>query len=186
MIGNIRLIAEVKTQSPFGFKSDKSWDELFQIANAYGDIISIHTDPRWGGLFELIKKAKSLTEKPILAKGIHETDDLLVKAFEAGADYALVVGRIPNLSESFRKRLLIEPHTLDGLKSIPPDLKVVWNSRDLNTGGLKKETFSEARKVFSGWLCQASNIKTIADVNGEADAILVGSNLESFVASLNK
>lgn len=184
MIRNIQLIAEVKTISPFGFKSDKSWDELFQIANKYGDIISIHTDSRWGGSFDLIKKAKSLTNKPILAKGIHETDDLLVKAFEVGADYALVVGRIPNIPEDLLKKCLIEPNSLEELKSIPSDLKAVWNSRDLTTGGFKEETFEQAREVFKGWLCQASNIKTIDDVNRGADAVLVGSNLELFIASL--
>lgn len=184
MIGNIQLIAEVKTASPFGFKSDKSWDELFQLANTYGDIISIHTDPRWGGSFELIRKAKSLTKKPILAKGIHETDDLLLKAFEAGADYALVVGRIPNIPEGLLKKCLVEPNSLEELKSIPSDLKVVWNSRDLITGGFKNETFEQARELFKGWLCQASNIRSIHDIKEGADAVLVGSNLDSFIASL--
>jgi len=161
MIGRIQLIAEVKTSSPFGFKSDKSWDELFQIAEKYGDIISVHTDPRWGGSFDLIKKAKSLTKKPILAKGIHETDDLLMKAFDSGADYALVVGRIPHIPEEYLKKCLIEPNSLEELKSIPADMKAVWNSRDLTTGGFKAETFEQAREIFKGWLCQASNIRRL-------------------------
>ena len=110
------IIAEVKPISPFGFKSDKTWDELFQIAEKYGDIISIHTDARWGGSFDLVKKAKSLTKKPILAKGIHETDELIVKAFEAGADYALVVGRIPNIKEELLKKCLVEPNSLEELR----------------------------------------------------------------------
>ena len=186
MIWNrIQLIAEVKTTSPFGFRSDKTWDELFQIANIYGDIISIHTDPRWGGSFELIKKAKSLTNKPILAKGIHETDELLMKAIESGADYTLVVGRIPNIPKELLKKCLIEPNSLEELKAIQAGLKVAWNSRDLSTGGLKSETFVQAREVFTGWLCQASNIKTALDVNKEADAVLVGSHLEPFIASLD-
>jgi len=178
------IIAEVKTHSPFGWKSDTSWDELFTIAESIGDIISIHTDPRWNGSFELIKKAKALTSKPILAKGIHETDDLITKALETGADYVLVVGRIPSLSQEILKKCMIEPTDLNGLKSIPADMKVVWNSRDLNTGGLKKETFDEARKIFKGWLCQASNVRTIKGVNENADAVLVGTHLEEFAASL--
>lgn len=181
---DIQLIAEVKTASPFGWKSDKTWGELFAIAEKAGDIISIHTDPRWEGSFDLIRKAKSLTEKPILAKGIHATDDLIEKAFEAGADFALVVGRIP---EVHVEKCLIEPNTIDELvisRDRVSGLKAVWNSRDLGTGGLKKETFQEARAAFSGWLCQASNIKTIDDVDSNADAILVGTNLEDFIASL--
>lgn len=30
---DLKIIAEVKTASPFGFKSEKSWDELFKVAN---------------------------------------------------------------------------------------------------------------------------------------------------------
>ncbi len=178
-----KLIAEVKTYSPFGWSSDKSWDELFAIANKVGDIISIHTDSRWHGSFDLIKKAKSLTSKPILAKGIHETDDLIEKAVEAGADWVLVVGRIPSVH---LEKCLIEPYTLEELKTIPRHLKVVWNSRDLTTGGLKKETFEDARKIFPGWLCQASNIKTVEDIKESADSVLVGTHLEGFLNTLAK
>ena len=65
---NTQIIAEVKTGSPFGYKSEESWDELFEVAESVGDILSIHTDPRWLGSFELISKARKLTDKPILAK----------------------------------------------------------------------------------------------------------------------
>ena len=47
-----QIIAEVKTKSPFGFQSPYSWEELFQLADKIGDIISIHTDSQWGGSFE--------------------------------------------------------------------------------------------------------------------------------------
>ena len=175
---NFQIIAEVKTKSPFGFQSKNTWDELFEIANKYGDIISIHTDSRWGGDFELIKKAKLLTHKPILAKGIHSSDEDIKKAIEYGADFVLVVGRIPKI---FAEKCLIEPNNLDELSKIPENLKVVWNSRDLSDGGLKKETFEDARRIFKGWLCQASNIKNISDVKDGADAVLVGENLQSFI-----
>ncbi len=175
------IIAEVKTQSPFGFQSDKSWDELFELANAVGDIISIHTDPRWGGSFDLIKKAKSLTDKPILAKGIHENDKEIEKAIEAGTDYVLVVGRLTN---NHKEKCLFEPLSLEELRSIPKNLKVVWNSRDLSDGKDKTETFEQAREIFKGWLCQASNIKNVSDIKVGADAVLVGTNLLEFSKSL--
>ena len=174
---DIQVIAEVKTHSPFGYESDKSWDELFEIANKMGDIISIHTDPRWHGSFELIKKAKALTTKPILAKGIHATDEQIEQAIQAGADWVLVVGRIPHVHA---EKCLIEPNIIEELKQIPPHLRAVWNSRDLATGGLKGETFEQARAAFTGWLCQASNISTIRDINKNADAVLVGTHLEGF------
>jgi indole-3-glycerol phosphate synthase len=176
------IIAEVKTHSPFGWKSDKTWDELFQTANKRGDIISIHTDPRWHGSVDLIRKAKSLTKKPILAKGIHENDTLIQQAIDAGADWVLVVGRIPKIHI---EKCLIEPLTLEELCTIPESLRVVWNSRDLSDGGFKKETFADARKIFKGWLCQASNIKTINDIEEGADAVLVGTNLLEFNDSLD-
>jgi indole-3-glycerol phosphate synthase len=173
------IIAEVKTQSPFGYKSTKTWDELFTIAEKAGDIISIHTDPRWGGDFSLITKAKSLTNKPILAKGIHATDTDIQKAIDAGADFVLVVGRIPKIHLD---KCLIEPYTLEELSMIPENVKAVWNSRDLQTGGLKTETFAQARALFKGWLCQASNIRTKADIQDGADAVLVGTHLEEFAS----
>lgn len=183
MYKNVEIIAEVKTSSPFGWSSDKTWDELFTIANSVGDILSIHTDAKWGGSFDLIKKARSLTNKPILAKGIHATDEEITQAIEAGADMVLVVGRIPNMHV---EKCLIEPSTLEELSSLDKSIKAVWNSRDLETGGMKRVTFSEARKSFSGWLCQASNIITVDDIHKGADAVLVGTNIEEFSASLSK
>lgn len=182
MYKTIQIIAEVKTKSPFGYQSEKSWDELFAVASEVGDIISIHTNERWGGSFDLIRKAKGLTKKPILAKGIHATDIEVQQAIDAGADYVLVVGRIPSVHVD---KCLIEPRTLDELKTIPVDSKVVWNTRDLSHGGAKKETFEEARNIFTGWLCQASNIKTVTDIKETADAILVGTHLIEFAESLH-
>ena len=56
MYKNIKIIAEVKMKSPFGYRSKNTWDELFKAANRIGDIISIHTDERWGGSFDLVEK----------------------------------------------------------------------------------------------------------------------------------
>ncbi|MEK7187954.1 MAG: hypothetical protein AAB691_03875 [Patescibacteria group bacterium] len=182
MYRGIEIIAEVKTQSPFGFKSEKTWDELFKIANKIGDIISIHTDPRWGGSFDLVRKARALTEKPILAKGIHANDELIEQAVAAGADWILVVGRTSNI---YPEKCWIEPNSLEELRHTPQNFRAVWNSRDLETGGLKKETFEEARKIWPGWLVQASNIRTVSDIKPGADAILVGSCLLEFARSLS-
>src|SRR5689334_8031588 len=134
MYRSIEVIAEVKTHSPFGWESSKSWEELFAMAERVGDMISVHTDPRWHGSFELIKKARDLTKKPILAKGIHASDENIKQALAAGANFVLVVGRLPKIHP---EKCLIEPLTLGELANIPKDLKAVWNSRDLNTGGFK-------------------------------------------------
>ena len=79
------IIAEVKTQSPFGWKSPHRFERLLEIAVRTGDVIAVPTDPRWGGSFELLKKAAELVrEKPILAKGIHPSDDDVRRALDAG------------------------------------------------------------------------------------------------------
>lgn len=179
----VQIIAEVKTQSPFGYKSQKTWDELFKVANEIGEIISVHTEPRWGGSLDLIAKARALTDKPILAKGIHETDASIEEALKRGADYVLVVGRIPG---NHLEQCFVEPRWLEELKTIPSGVKVVWNSRDLSSGGLKSETFEQARKLYTGWLCQASNIRNIGDIKDGADAVLVGAHLLEFADSLTK
>jgi indole-3-glycerol phosphate synthase len=177
------IIAEVKTASPFGWHSDKNWDELFALAERVGDMISVHTDPRWGGSFELLSQARERTQKPILAKGIHAQDAEVEEALKRGANYVLMVGRIPNVHAD---QCLIEPKTLAELVVLPPETKAVWNSRDLATGGLKSETFEEARALWSGWLCQASNIRTTADIKEGADAVLVGTHLAEFAMSLKR
>jgi hypothetical protein len=179
----IQLIAEVKTSSPFGWQSKKSWDELFQLANEFGDVISVHTDPRWGGSLELIAKARVQTDKPILAKGLHETDDEIKAAREAGADWVLVVGRVPH---EYLDYCWLEPNSLSELKALPPIVKAVWNSRDLLTGDLKLDDFAAARQIFSGWLCQASNLLNVDDVHPLANAVLVGQHLPEFIESLNR
>ncbi|MAJ97291.1 MAG: hypothetical protein CMI56_01580 [Parcubacteria group bacterium] len=60
----------------------------------------------------------------------------------------------------------------------------MWTSRDLTYGSVKNETFADARKIFNGWLCQASNIKTVDDIEDGAHAVLVGTHLNEFTQSL--
>lgn len=187
MIGNVMFIAEAKPQSPSGWRNDRTWEELVAIAAGceYADMLSIHTDARWGGSMELVARARCMTEKPILAKGIHATDDLVSDAFEAGANYVLVVGRVPAIN---RELCLIEPYTLDELRALPPGTRAVWNSRDLRKlnqpDNRKSETFAEARVIFPGWLCQASNLTTVDDIKPGANAVLVGTKLSEFVESI--
>ena len=173
----MEFIAEVKTKSPFGFKSDKSWDYLFDLANSIGDMISIHTEAPWDGSLDLIKKARKLTNKPILAKGIHTSNQDIVKAIDAGADFVLVVGRNPQFMED---KVIIEPNTLSDLELLKDYPRIVWNSRDLNDGFHKTEDIYNVRKIYKGWLCQASFIQFNYEINSEVDAFLVGRYLENF------
>ena len=179
------LIAEVKTASPHDNIWTVSWHAMFKIADSVGDILSIHTDAHWWWHFDLITEAKWLTDTPIMAKGIHRTDEEILEAIERWASHVLVVGRIP---EVHLDKCFIEVESLKQLKDfyakLWDDTKFVWNSRDLSDGSLKTETFEEARDIFPGWLCQASNIDSIDDVKPWADAILVWKALENFVKTL--
>ena len=190
-----KLIAEVKTKSPFhetvlNDTVNDFW-EMFEFANRYGDIISIHTDPRWGGSKDLIKAARKITSKPILAKGIHENDYQIAELFDIGVDYVLVVGRIPDCFDF--KKILIEPLCLCELKKLndekiypkelSKDFQVVWNARNIVTGECRGG-YREARKIWKGWLCQASMIRNAEDIQSDADAILVGTFLENIVEGI--
>jgi indole-3-glycerol phosphate synthase len=175
------LITEVKTCSPFGYTSTHSWEHLFKIAQKIGDMVSIHTDERWGGSFELLKKACDISTKPVLAKGIHATDEEVQQALNCGATSVLVVGRLP--ANRFLHKVMIEPNSLDEINDLDKSLKVVWNARDLKNGGTKSATFEEARNVFPGWLCQASFIKSFRDIHEKADAAIVGTHLLEYYRS---
>jgi len=168
------FIAEVKTMSPWGWATEMSWRALLERAIQLGDWVAVHTDPAWGGSFELLREARALVPQPLVAKGIHSTDNDVARAFECGADYVLVVGRVPKVQPH---RCLIEPTDVSMLYRLPKGTKAVWNSRDLATGGLKAETFEHARAAWAGWLCQASNLRAMADVRPSADAFLVGTAL---------
>lgn len=129
---------------------------------------------------DLVRRARSMTNKLILAKGIHQTDDEVREALDAGADTVLVVGRVPNIEPT---KVYVEPATLKELWRLPRRINAVWNARNVWTGEPKYETFGEARVLRRGWLCQASFIRTWADVDRRADAILVGTHLPEFAES---
>lgn len=177
------FIAEVKTHSPFGWHAEKTWEELFDVANEHGDWLSIHTDENWQGSFELISRARDMTDKPILAKGIHKSDEEISRAIELGADYALVVGRIPGV---YVEQCLIEVIDADQIFDLPDTAKVVWNQRNLSNGQRKHESFEKVRHIWSNWLAQASFIRTIEDVSPSATAFIVGTHLVDFVADFQR
>ena len=179
------FVAEVKIKSPFAkLDRPKAFDRLIRKAHRYGDMVSIHTDPKWAGKFEHITYASRYGSKPILAKGIHASDEDVINALNHGAAKVLVVGRIPD------KKLLpycwIEPLNTDQLLEFACNgvKTMVWNSRDLSTGGHKPMSFAFARMMFGGTLIQASNIKSLKDVDKTADGYIVGTYLDQFVKSL--
>jgi indole-3-glycerol phosphate synthase len=188
------VIPEVKTDSPPfpeapAWQSQYSWDELFKMAVELeaGDMVSIHTNSRWVGSFDVLAKAVSLTDKPILAKGFHTEDKHICQALSIGASKVLVVygedrKKLP--ADNLLEQCVIEPTTLENLCTLPPEVVAVWNDRDLETGRRKDTTFDQAREIFAGKLIQASNIATLENIESEADGILFGQHLPELALRL--
>ncbi len=187
------FIAEIKTQSPFGFKSEKPFAELMELAIKHGDMIAVHDTALYGGDYETISFVRKHTDKPILAKGFHSTAESIELAFKHGATHVLVVDWCPD-AKFFSKPngIIYEFSSLDLYKQnlYRMDLfsSVMVNSRNLRTGNCNPEaTIENYRKVNNkAFLCQASNIRDIMQVNSDADAFIVGSQLQRFIASIKK
>jgi indole-3-glycerol phosphate synthase len=181
-----RIFAEVKTKSPFGYVARESWDSLLALALQVGDVVSIHTDTRWGGSFEQLTEVCKSCVKPVLAKGLHQTNHEVEEAVVCGATAVLTVGFVPH--PSLQPYCLYEPlrSTLQLTEVTGLMQGAVWNRRDLNTGRKKPETFDQARRAFTGFLVQASLIRTVKDVHDRADGVLVGTYLREFAESLSK
>lgn len=187
------FIAEVKTESPFGFKSERSWNDLLDVAVEHGDMIAVHTDERWGGSFaqlyaaaERLRRIDIDDRRPLLlAKGIHAHDSEVRMALNCGADLVLVVDRQP--PRELAPACIWEPtyfSTMMAGKSL--DQRIMWNQRDLATGEPRGSmySFGDIRRAHLGWLAQASFIKTPDDVHPDADAFIVGEHLLTFVEAL--
>lgn len=186
------FIAEIKTQSPFGFKSELCFSELMELAVEHGDWVSVHTNALWGGDFDAISFVRRNTSKPILAKGIHSTNDDVRRALDHGADYVLVVDRFcnPMVKERFlRSQVLYEcSYTQAKLMHFsfrsPEKYKFVCNSRNLSTG--KFYPHSQLQEFIQAglWTCQASKIHRPSDVRVGVNAFIVGQALPQFCAKL--
>ena len=177
------FIAEIKTKSPFGFVSPHSFNKLMDTAIEHGDWISVHDNALWGGDYESIAFVRRCTSKPILAKGLHTTNDDIKRALDHGADYVLVVDRIP--PSDLWERCLFEWSSYSRFDQTRPDLhksqyKHVCNSRNLRTGTPRPNDLSLYLANPNLWICQASNILMPDDVQKGVSAFLVGENLVEF------
>lgn len=145
-------IAEAKKKSPWeGTISYLPMEDLIKKAIEQGDWISIHTEEPWGGSIETLKMARGMTDKPIMAKGIHRTNESIEIAFKAGADYVLCVGRMAPYDN-----IIVEPASLADVKTFSSAKMLMWNRRDLSNGHARKFSWDLARKLRTGWMGCAS------------------------------
>ena len=161
-------------------------------------MISVHTGEDFGASDDDIYRASRYirfynkdhkTDKKLLAKGFHKSDEEIEHWLNEGADYVLVVDRVP--AEKYRNHCILEFSDLEELVLTAlkyPDLKYLYNRRNLKNGTLKEKKIYifllEIAKENINWLCQASGIKTKEDVHNCADAYLVGENLPAFIEDI--
>ena len=188
------FIAEIKTQSPYGFKSSRSFIELAEMAIQFGDCISVLDEALWGGDFNTISFVRKLTSKPILAKGLHSKNVDIQRAFDHGASYVLVYGRMPHINVYARGRCFVEWPDYDAYQSHRGSMPsfgypamTVCNARDMRTGRLKdSDAYSRELSALMSYnqpVCQASNIRTPEDIVPGVDAYIVGTYLPEFIAT---
>lgn len=174
------FVGEIKTKSPFNFISKYTKEELFYVCVDKIDWLSIHTHPDFGGNAHDISYFRKKTDKPILAKGYHQSNDEIQKCLDFGADYVLTVDFIP--AEHLLGKTLLEFSTLADFESALqkyPAAKYVYNARNLKNGKSRLEgLYNYYRKA--NFLVQASFIKSTGDVKQDADAFIVGENLVEF------
>lgn len=190
--GRPLVVAEVKDRTPFNpdYHASDRYVQL-RICEEIGDVISIHTNPLWGGSWEWLAEVCKRATKPVLAKGFHPTIRDVERALDCGATHVLTVGWHPG--GDLAERCWMECETFDQLRDQPSTQRCVWNARNPRTGETRWEDDaqlmwtcvkgynSQRRPSVSlpaqPWLCQASRIRGPDDVVAGVDAILIGEGL---------
>lgn len=181
--GKPLIVAEIKQRSPFGWVNPMHWRDQLAVCESVGDIISVHTNPLWGGSWDQLDVIRQRTSKPILAKGFHDTVHDVQRALDCGAEHVLTVGWHPDL--------LSHPglyyrcwHEVGSLVELSETLatRAVWNARCPRTGMPRRGdrgsvAWANGQRPYSQWLCQASHIRGPEDVMAGMDAILIGEGL---------
>ena len=179
------FIAEIKTKSPFGYQSPHTFIQLMEVAIEYGDWISVHDNALWGGDYETISFVRKYTNKPILAKGLHTTQESIQRALDHGADKVLIVG--DTFEGNFSSNSILREIDNKNPKNIWSGGKVwkqiVINSRNLRTGEVAKDVDKQisAFKKEGFDVFQASNIKSRKDISPDVNGFIVGTHLMNFV-----
>lgn len=185
--GNPLVVAEVKDRTPFNatYSAPDRYVQL-RICEDVGDIISIHTNPLWGGSWEWLTEVCMLTTKPVLAKGFHDTVVDVQRALDCGATHVLTVGWDGG---PHWERCWMECENLAQLRlQRRAGHRCVWNARDPRTGATRDTPWTggwDSVMACNGdrrrdpWICQASHIRGPQHVVPGVSAILIGTGLYS-------
>jgi indole-3-glycerol phosphate synthase len=190
------LIAEFKPKSPSrgSIREGATPTDVIPIYDAYASCVSVLCDaPFFGGSYETLRRARALTERPMICKDFIVERYQIAEAREAGADAVLLMATVledPTLSSlyAFARSLgmdaLVETHDQPELdRVLAQDFAIVGvNSRDLKTleidrdrmiGLLSQVPATRVRVAESG-VDRREDVAAVAEV---ADAVLIGSAL---------
>lgn len=179
-----RLLAEYKRYSPWhGPITDRTLPDVVSEYDTDPDVfgVSIVVDSLWGGSLEDVQRARSLTDKPILAKfGLSaQRNDYGRAAILAGADWYLTHDWVRAADDPARAWLELH-HPAD----IPPELPlvVVCNNRNIDTGTLNPDAALEVAAKLprrGSLICAASGYEAAWDIPENFDFGLIGTALLS-------
>ena len=190
-------IAEFKRRSPSA-GDIRPFGDVAETARAYeaagARAMSILVDERFGGSWDDVRLARTMTTLPLLAKGFFSTLDDLEEAKASGADAVLLLLRdletetaraLMRVARTFGLDTLVEAHNADELgRAVAIDAPVIGvNARDLSTFKIDRRAQLEllARAPRNRVVIAESAIQTRAQAAAAelagAKAILVGSTL---------
>ncbi len=195
----INIIAEIKQKSPSKgvLRTNLDTKKILKAYNKYASAISVVTDARFNGSFELIRKVRMETELPILVKDFVLQEMQLFEAKLAGADNILLIASLlgnKKINEFIAKgkeiglECLVEVHSSAEMKKVlETKAEIIGiNNRNLKTlkidlRNTEKVLHMVPKKEFQKRIFIAEsgfeNYSQIAQLKGKVNNFLIGSSL---------
>ncbi len=122
------LIAEVKLKTPLReFHSAVSLSDRVSAYQKHAHVISVVTHPQFGGSVELLKKVRSLTHLPILAKDFVNHESQIQSLAGGGANFVLLL--LDMLGKTHTQSLIKKCIEL----GVEPWVETSWDPRQVAT-----------------------------------------------------
>lgn len=192
----INLIAELKKMSPSAGVINKNFDieQIIKIYNKYASAISVVTDKHFfGGSLDNLKKAKTLSNLPLLRKDFIIDEYQIYEARSAGADAILLIAsvlpqeKISNfikLAKKYKMSSLVEIHNIKELKKVLiAKAEIIGiNNRNLKNFKINLGTTLNLAKYIPGnkIIVAESGIQNYGDIvnfNNNVNAVLAGTSI---------
>ncbi|MDO8626929.1 MAG: indole-3-glycerol phosphate synthase TrpC [Candidatus Diapherotrites archaeon] len=196
---SVKIIAEIKQKSPSKgiLRTNLDVAKVLKYYNKYACAVSVVTDARFNGSFDLVREVRAETKLPILVKDfvLHELQ--LFEAKLSGADAILLLASLldnKKINEFIAKgkeiglECLVEVHSKEEMKRVLKSKAelIGVNNRNLRTLKIDLENAerilqSVPKREFEKRIFIAEsgyeNYSQISNLNGKVNAFLVGSSL---------